>query len=149
MEKKFSKFELARLKRTAQNVDQYIQRKNKLKEKIDKLQAEYDETMKFIELTDAPTVAMTGGYGSEDIIKKVVTPTDKVDKNGNLIKTTTYEFIYPDTIIPPMRVECPHVPGMDDLTVPSTEGMAGSDFDMDSERAESVQSEESVNNMFN
>ena len=30
-EKKFTKFELARMKRTAQNVDQYITKKNKLK----------------------------------------------------------------------------------------------------------------------
>ena len=54
-----------------------------------------------IELTDAPTVAMTG-YHTEDIIKKVVTPTDQVDKNGNIIKKVTFEFIYPDTIVPPV-----------------------------------------------
>jgi hypothetical protein len=53
-----------------------------------------------IELTDAPTKAMTGGYGTEDIIKKVVTPTDKLDKNGNVVKITSYEFLYPETIIP-------------------------------------------------
>ena len=33
MEKKFTKFELARMKRTAQNVDQFITRKNKLEAK--------------------------------------------------------------------------------------------------------------------
>lgn len=98
--KKFTKFELARLKRTAQNVDQYIQRKNKLSAKIAELQAELDGIQQLIELTDAPTKAMTGGYGTEDIIKKIVTPTDKLDKNGNVIKQTTYEFLYPDTIIP-------------------------------------------------
>ena len=57
-----------------------------------------------IELTDAPTVAMTG-YHTEDIIKKVVTPTDQVDKNGNIIKKVTFEFIYPDTIVPPVTNE--------------------------------------------
>jgi hypothetical protein len=46
---------------------------------------------------------MTGGYGTADIIKKVVTPTDKLDKNGNPLKQTSYEFIYPDTIIPPTK----------------------------------------------
>lgn len=101
MEKKFTKFELARMKRTAQNVDQYIQKKNKLEAKQAELQAELDKLKQLIELTDAPTMAMTGGYGTEDIIKKVVTPTNKFDKNGNLIKTTTFEFKYPDTIIPP------------------------------------------------
>ena len=53
---------------------------------------------------DAPTVAMTG-YHTEDIIKKVVTPTDQVDKNGNIIKKVTFEFIYPDTIVPPITEE--------------------------------------------
>lgn len=101
MEKKFTKFELARMKRTAQNVDQYITKKNKLVTKINELTDELRGIEKLIELTDAPTKAMTGGYGTEDIIKKVVTPTDKMDKNGNILKTTSYEFIYPETIIPP------------------------------------------------
>lgn len=105
MEKKFTKFELARMKRTAQNVDQYIQRKNKLEAKKAEIQAELDSVNQLIDLTDAPTRAMTGGFGTEDIIKKVVTPTDKLDKNGNVIKTTTYEFLYPDTIIPPVKEE--------------------------------------------
>lgn len=104
-EKKFTKFELARLKRTAQNVDQYITKKNKLVEKINALQAELDGINSLIELTDAPTIAMTGGYGTEEIIRKVVTPTDKLDKNGNVIKVTSYEFLYPDTIIPPITTE--------------------------------------------
>lgn len=99
-EKKFTKFELARMKRTAQNVDQYITKKNKLVAKMKELQAELDSLNSLIELTDAPTKAMTGGYGTEDIIKKVITCTDKLDKNGNVVKMTTYEFLYPETIIP-------------------------------------------------
>lgn len=118
MEKKFTKFELARMKRTAQNVDQYLTRKNKLVEKKAAIEAELAEVNNLIELTDAPTRAMTGGYGTEDIIKKVVTPTDKLDKNGNVIKQTTYEFIYPDTIVPPV-IEVPEMP------------TAGSDYDAD------------------
>ena len=105
MEKKFTKFELARMKRTAQNVDQFITRKNKLEAKKAKIDAELTEVNNLIELTDAPTKAMTGGYGTEDIIKKVVTPTDKLDKNGNVIKQTTFEFLYPDTIVPPVVEE--------------------------------------------
>lgn len=108
-EKKFTKFELARLKRTAQNVDQYITKKNKLVAKISELQAELDGINTLIEVTDAPTKAMTGGFGTEDIIKKVVTPTDKLDKNGNVVKITTYEFIYPETIIPTVEEDCPEV----------------------------------------
>ena len=99
--KEFTKFELARLKRTAQNVEGFLKQKNKLEEKKAKIEEELSVINQQIELTDAPTVAMTG-YHTEDIIKKVVTPTDQVDKNGNIIKKVTFEFIYPDTIVPPV-----------------------------------------------
>ena len=99
--KEFTKFELARMKRTAQNVEGFLKQKNKLEEKKAKIEEELTVINQQIELTDAPTVAMTG-YHTEDIIKKVVTPTDQVDKNGNIIKKVTFEFIYPDTIIPPV-----------------------------------------------
>lgn len=98
--KEFTKFELARMKRTAQNVDGFLKQKNKLEAKKAEINAQLKIINEQIELTDAPTMAMTG-YHTEDIIKKVVTPTDQVDKNGNVIKKTTFEFIYPDTIIPP------------------------------------------------
>ena len=102
--KEFTKFELARMKRTAQNVEGFLKQKNKLEEKKAKIEEELTIVNQQIELTDAPTVAMTG-YHTEDIIKKVVTPTDQVDKNGNIIKKVTFEFIYPDTIIPPVTEE--------------------------------------------
>ena len=98
--KEFTKFELARMKRTAQNVEGFLKQKNKLEEKKAKIEEELAIINQQIELTDAPTVAMTG-YHTEDIIKRVITPTDQVDKNGNVIKRVTFEFIYPDTIVPP------------------------------------------------
>ena len=98
--KEFTKFELARMKRTAQKVEGFLKQKNKLEEKKAKIEEELAIINQQIELTDAPTVAMTG-YHTEDIIKKVITPTDQVDKNGNVIKRVTFEFIYPDTIVPP------------------------------------------------
>ena len=72
MEKKFTKFELARMKRTAQNLNQYLTKKHKLVAKQMEIEAELAELNQLIELTDAPTKAMTGGFGTEDIIKKVV-----------------------------------------------------------------------------
>lgn len=101
-EKKFTKFELARIKRTAQNVDQYVTKKNKLVAKVAEMQKEIDELQQLIDMSDAPVKLTTGGYGVEQLVRKVVTPTDKLDKNGNIIKQTSYEFIYPDTIIPPV-----------------------------------------------
>lgn len=102
MEKKFTKFELARIKRTAQNVDQYVSKKNRLAAEVAQKQEEIDKLQELIDLSDAPVKLTTGGYGVEQLVRKVVTPTDKLDKNGNLIKQTSYEFIYPDTIIPPV-----------------------------------------------
>lgn len=119
--KKFNKFEKARIKRTAQNVDQYVSKKNRLESQITEKQAELEQLQQLIDLSDAPIKLMTGGYGVEDLVRKVITPTDKLDKNGNIIKDTSYEFIYPDTIIPPV------------IEVPSTEGMPGSDYDVDTE----------------
>ena len=101
-EKKFTKFELARIKRTAQNVDQYVTKKNKLVAKVAEMQKEIDELQQLIDMSDAPVKLTTGGYGVEQLVRKVVTPTDKLDKNGNIIKQTSYEFIYPDTIVPPV-----------------------------------------------
>ena len=126
--KEFTKFELARLKRTAQNVEGFLKQKNKLEAKKAEIEAELANVNQQIELTDAPTVAMTG-YHTEDIIKKVVTPTDQVDKNGNVIKKVTFEFIYPDTIVPPVTEE---------ETIVNNEETMVSDKESDNESTEST-----------
>lgn len=126
--KEFTKFELARLKRTAQNVEGFLKQKNKLEAKKAEIEAELANVNQQIELTDAPTVAMTG-YHTEDIIKKVVTPTDQVDKNGNVIKKVTFEFIYPDTIIPPV---------IEEETLVNNEETMVSDKESDNESTEST-----------
>lgn len=126
--KEFTKFELARLKRTAQNVEGFLKQKNKLEAKKAEIEAELTNVNQQIELTDAPTVAMTG-YHTEDIIKKVVTPTDQVDKNGNVIKKVTFEFIYPDTIVPPVTEE---------ETLVNNEETMVSDKESDNESTEST-----------
>ena len=107
MEKKeFNKFEKARIKRAAQNVNQYVNKKKKLVEKIEECNKEIQVLQNLIDLSDAPVKLITGGYGVEELVRRVITPTDKVDKNGRVLTVTTYEFIYPDTIVPPV-VEVP------------------------------------------
>lgn len=123
-EKKFTKFELARIKRTAQNVDQYVTKKNKLVAKVAEMQKEIDELQQLIDMSDAPVKLTTGGYGVEQLVRKVVTPTDKLDKNGNIIKQTSYEFIYPDTIIPPVA----EIPTEVAETVPVEDATDAADF---------------------
>lgn len=123
-EKKFTKFELARIKRTAQNVDQYVTKKNKLVSKVAEMQKEIDELQQFIDMSNAPVKLTTGGYGVEQLVRKVVTPTDKLDKNGNIIKQTSYEFIYPDTIVPPVA----EIPTEVAETVPVEDATDTADF---------------------
>lgn len=99
--KELSKFEIAAIKRTAQNVNAMVIKKTKLKEKIDALQAEYDQNEEAQEQFEAPIKKMTGGYGTEDLIMKVIEDTGKLDKDGKPIKLAKYVLKYPDTILPP------------------------------------------------
>lgn len=98
--RKFSKFEVATIKRTAQSVNPMVSRKTKIKEQIDALQAEYDQLDTMQEQYEASIKTMTGGYGTEDLVEKVIETTSAVDKNGKPVKVTKYVLKYPDTIIP-------------------------------------------------
>lgn len=111
--RKFSKFEIATIKRTAQSVNPMVSRKAKLREMIDAYQAEYDQLDAMQEQYEASIKTMTGGYGTEDLVDKVIETTSAMDKNGKPIKVTKYVLKYPDTIIPtpvenlePMSAEC-------------------------------------------
>ena len=104
MEKKeFNKFHKAMIKRVAQNVAQYVAKRNKLAAEIEEKQQEIDSLQKLIDTSDAPVRELTG-YGVEELVRKVVTPTDKLDKNGNIIKSVKFELIYPDTVVPVTEV---------------------------------------------
>ena len=99
--KELSKFEIAAIKRTAQNVNAMVTKKTKLKEKIDALQAEYDKIEGAQEQFEVPIRKMTGGYGTEDLVEKVIEGTGKLDKDGKPVKLAKYVLKYPDTILPP------------------------------------------------
>lgn len=105
MNKKFTKFTIAAMKRTAENVNQFIGKRDRLKAKIEELQQELSIINASIEAADSPTKMLTGGYGSEDLFDKVVTDTGKLDKNGNPIKTTKFVLKYPETVVPVPDVE--------------------------------------------
>lgn len=98
--KEFSKFEIASIKRVAQNVSSMVIKKNKIKAQIDKLQEEYDQLVAMQEQYEAPIRTMTGGYSSEDLFERVVENTGKVDKDGKPVKVTKYILKYPETVIP-------------------------------------------------
>lgn len=102
MEKKeFSKFFVGTLKRTAQNVSPLVIKKQKLLAKKNEIDAELEFIQEQIEQYEAPIKKVTGGYGTEDLIERVVEATDKTDKNGNVVKVTKWNLKYPETIVPP------------------------------------------------
>lgn len=118
--KKFTKIEIAVIKRTAQNVAQFTTKKEKLDAKIAELEAEKAALQPTIDAFQGPIKEMTGGYTTEDLVKREVVKTGKFDnKTGKEILQTKYLLKYPETVIP---VE-------DDA--PMTE--AGNDYDKDKE----------------
>jgi len=104
MEKKeFSKFFVGTLKRTAQNVSPLVIKKQKLIAKKNEIDSELEFIQEQIEQYEAPIKKATGGYGTEDLIERVVEATDKTDKNGNVVKVTKWNLKYPETIVPPTK----------------------------------------------
>ena len=108
--KEFSKFEIAAIKRTAQNVDKYVSNKNKLLAKKAKIEAELVVLQSMIEGWQEPIKNMTGGFTTEDLVVK------NIDKSGDN-PVTKYELRFPDTIIPPVDVLDPEVPVEDSSVV--------------------------------
>lgn len=98
--KEFSKFFTASLKRTAQNVYPLVRRKHKLLDEIADRQAELESIEQQIAGYQIPIKEATGGFTTEDLVKREVIDTGKVDKDGRPIKQTVYSLKYPETIIP-------------------------------------------------
>ena len=103
MKKEFSKFFIASLKRTAQNVSPLVRRKQKLQAEIVDREKELESIQKQLETYEAPIKEATGGYSTEDLIVRTVEVTDKTDKDGKPIKSTKWNLKYPDTIVPPVE----------------------------------------------
>lgn len=132
--KKFSKFEIATIKRTAQSVNPMVSKKAKLKEQIDALQAEYDQLDTMQEQYEASIKTMTGGYGTEDLVEKAIETTGAVDKNGKPVKITKYVLKYPETVIPVAAedIEGATAEQVDDTeTAPEVEVKAGEEAPID------------------
>ena len=155
MEKTFSKIEIAIIKRTAQNVAQYVNKKEKLlaeiekiknskQELIDKFTATVDDKIAakvakveaeiavvqpMIDSFQTPIKDLTGGYTTEDLVTKEITHTGKMDANGKEILQTRYVLKYPETVVPEdvCNDEAPADPFSNP---PVTE--KGNDFDLDS-----------------
>ena len=137
MEKKFSKIQIAAIKRTAQNVAQFVTKKERIDAKIAALEAEKASYQPMIDAFQGPIKEMTGGYTTEDLVCREVVHTGKIDsKTGKEILQTRYVLKYPETVIPPV---------FETDEVPTTAEGPGSDFDIDRDTiSSSIQAEEPV-----
>lgn len=91
--KKFSKFEIAAIKRTAASVNKYVERKKKLLAQQDSINAELESISTMLNTWEEPIKQMTGGYTTEDLVTKHVITTDKS-------QTIKFELKYPETVVP-------------------------------------------------
>ena len=90
--KKFSKFEISAIRRTAQIINPIVVKRDKALEKMRQLQKdiyEYDNT---IAQYEKPILEMTGGYTTEELVVK------NVEKG----KPATYSLKY-ETVIPILK----------------------------------------------
>lgn len=102
--KVFDKFFVANLKRTAQMVSPMVRRKQKLTEEMSKIQSEIETLDTQIKGMGGHFREITGGYGVEDLIERVVEDTGKKDKDGNPVKYTKWVLKYPETIVPEDKI---------------------------------------------
>ncbi len=91
--KKFSKFEIAAIKRTAASVNKYVERKKKLLAQQDSINAELESISTMLNTWEEPIKQITGGYTTEDLVTKHVITTDKS-------QTIKFELKYPETVVP-------------------------------------------------
>lgn len=101
-EKKFDKFFVANLKRTAQMVSPMVREKAKLLADIEEKQNRVATLDAQIESLDSH-IRQECGYGVEQLITRKVVDTGKVDKDGKPVKVTKWELNFPETIVPPQE----------------------------------------------
>ena len=90
--KKFSKFEISAIKRTAQIINPIVVKRDKALEKVRQLQKEIEEYDNTIAQYEKPILEMTGGYTTEELVVK------NVEKG----KPATYSLKY-ETVIPELQ----------------------------------------------
>lgn len=101
-ERKFDKFFVANLRRTAQMVSPMVREKTKLLTEIEEMQARVATLDAQIESLDGH-IRQECGYGVEQLITRKVVDTGKVDKDGKPVKVTKWELNFPETIVPPQE----------------------------------------------
>ena len=88
--KKFSKFEISAIKRTAQIINPIVVKRDKALEKVKQLQKEIEEYDNTIAQYEKPILEMTGGYTTEELVVK------NVEKGKPATYSLKYETVIPD-----------------------------------------------------
>ena len=92
--KELSRFELAIVKRTAQNTKTLRTKRDKLIAKIEESQAELEKVVSAIEGFEAPIRELTGGFSSEEVLNgamEVAAATEETPE-GEVDETATTEL---------------------------------------------------------
>lgn len=95
--RELSRFELAAVKRTAQNIKTMRKQKEKLQAKIDAAQQELDRVNNSIAAWEEPIIQMTGGYTSEQVLNGV----EEAPVMEERVPDSDYREPFADTIVDP------------------------------------------------
>lgn len=84
--------DFAAVKRVAQNVNPLVAKKEKIANKINQLNKEYNDLCQTIEGHEMGIKALTGGYTSEDLLTRVMVETGELDDKGKPKKTPKWQL---------------------------------------------------------
>lgn len=84
--------DFAAVKRVAQNVNPLVVKKEKIANKINQLNKEYNDLCQTIEGHEMGIKALTGGYTSEDLLTRVMVETGELDDKGKPKKTPKWQL---------------------------------------------------------
>ena len=143
MEKRISYSQFQQVKSAAKMIDPCTSKIESLKKKIMPLVEEMKGYQTQIDALEQGIVSVLGFHVS-DLVKKVIEPTGATDKAGKPIKVTKY---LPTNIVSYDEQKKQYVITIPDTAddAPSTENVAGSDFDKDKAEAEASEAASSEN----
>jgi len=149
MEKRISYSQFQQVKSAAKMINPNIQKIEALKKKIMPLVAEMKQYQALNDSLEEGIVKVIG-FHVTDLVKKVIEPTGTIGKDGKPIKVTKY---LPTNIVSYDEQKKEYIITIPDEAdeAPSTENVAGSDFDKDKAEAEASEaaSSESENMPWN
>lgn len=98
--KELSRFEMAAVKRTAQNVKNMRRKKEKLEEKQAFITAEINQLTEMIDTWEQPIIRLTGGFTSEQILNGEMNTEISTQEEVQVISDKTLDDSPNDCITP-------------------------------------------------